>query len=320
MTEFYQEITPGGYGIAIKRKKTLFSEQSPFQKVEVFESDSTLGRVLTLDDLMMTTEGDEFHYHEMIAHIPMMHHKSPKTVLVIGGGDGGTVREVLKHDTVEQVVLCEIDGMVIDACKKYLPTISCELDNPKCEILVEDAIEYIKNKENMFDIILIDSTDDHFIVVSIPESEAESYQKRLESDPEFRENEIQQALGGTSADSRALPPGHIEYQSYMYKRDIKAAVDAASGSGTFDKWLTGLGWTVTAASIAKLIKLSKRANIFMLSADILRTLAQWAQQEREAWWKEAYKDIINGTISAVRYTIVQNTTEYPKIWRVFERI
>lgn len=95
----------------------MFSEQSPFQKVEVFESDSTLGRVLTLDDLMMTTEGDEFHYHEMIAHIPMMHHKSPKTVLVIGGGDGGTVREVLKHDTVEKVILCEIDGMVIDACK-----------------------------------------------------------------------------------------------------------------------------------------------------------------------------------------------------------
>lgn len=172
---------------------------------------------------------------------------------------------------------------------------------------------------NMKD-ILIDSTDDHFIVVSIPESEAESYQKRLESDPEFRENEIRQALGGTSADSRALPPGHIEYQSYMYRSDIKAAVDAASGSGTFDKWLTALGWTVSAADIAKIIKLSKKDNIFILTADILGTLVQWAQQEREAWWKEAYKDIINGTISAVRYTIVQNTTEYPKVWRVFERI
>ena len=144
MTQFYKEITPSGFGIAIKQKEVLFSEQSPFQKVEIFESDSTLGRVLTLDDLMMTTEGDEYHYHEMIAHIPMMHHKAPKTVLVIGGGDGGTVREVLKHDTVEKVVLCEIDGMVIDACKKYLPTIACELDNPKCEILVEDAIEYAK--------------------------------------------------------------------------------------------------------------------------------------------------------------------------------
>ena len=155
----YKEITPGGYGIAIKTKDILFSKQSDFQKVEIFDTDSTLGRVLTLDDLMMTTEGDEWHYHEMIAHIPMMHHKCPKTVLVIGGGDGGTVREVLKHDTVEKVVLCEIDGMVIDACKEFLPTISCELDNPKCEILVQDAIEYIKDKKNMFDIVLIDSTD-----------------------------------------------------------------------------------------------------------------------------------------------------------------
>ena len=156
---YYHEITPGGYGIAIKAGKVLYSKQSDFQKVEIFETDSDLGRVLTLDDLMMTTEGDEYHYHEMIAHIPMMHHKAPKTVLVIGGGDGGTVREVLKHDTVEKVVLCEIDGLVIEACKEFLPTISCELDNPKCEILVEDAIEYIKDKKGIFDIILIDSTD-----------------------------------------------------------------------------------------------------------------------------------------------------------------
>ena len=85
----YKEITPGGYGIAIKTKDILFSEQSKFQKVEIFDTDSTLGRVLTLDELMMTTEGDEFHYHEMIAHIPMMQHPCPKTVLVIGGGDTG---------------------------------------------------------------------------------------------------------------------------------------------------------------------------------------------------------------------------------------
>lgn len=157
--EFYKEITPAGFGIAIKVKEVLFSQQSPFQKVEIIDTDSTLGKILTLDDLMMTTEGDEYFYHEMIAHIPMMHHKNPKSVLVIGGGDGGTVREVLKHDTVEKVILCEIDGMVIDACKKYLPTIAGELDNPKVEVLVQDAIEYIKNKENEFDIVLIDSTD-----------------------------------------------------------------------------------------------------------------------------------------------------------------
>lgn len=159
MTEFYKEITPNGYGIAIKKKSTLFSEQSEFQKVEIIESDSTLGKFLTLDDLMMCTEGDEFYYHEMISHIPMMHHKAPKSVLVIGGGDGGTIREVLKHKTVEKVVLCEIDGMVIDACKKYLPTMACELDNPKVVIKVEDAIEFIKDKNDEYDIILIDSTD-----------------------------------------------------------------------------------------------------------------------------------------------------------------
>lgn len=157
--QFYKEITPAGFGIAIKIKEVLFSEQSPFQKVEILDSDSALGKILTLDDLMMTTEGDEHFYHEMIAHIPMMNHKEPKSVLVIGGGDGGTVREVLKHDTVEKVVLCEIDGMVIEVCKKHLPTIAGKLDDSRVEILVEDAIEYIKNKENEFDIVLIDSTD-----------------------------------------------------------------------------------------------------------------------------------------------------------------
>lgn len=157
--QFYKEITPAGFGIAIKVKEILFSEQSPFQKVEIIDSDSALGKILTLDGLMMTTEGDEYFYHEMIAHVPMMSHKCPKSILVIGGGDGGTVREVLKHGTVEKVVLCEIDGMVIDACKKYLPTIAGKLNDPRVEVLVEDAIKYIKNKENEFDIVLIDSTD-----------------------------------------------------------------------------------------------------------------------------------------------------------------
>ncbi|MFA7659403.1 MAG: polyamine aminopropyltransferase [Candidatus Gastranaerophilaceae bacterium] len=157
--QFYKEITPAGFGVAIRVKEVLFSKQSEFQKVEIIDTDSTLGKILTLDGLMMTTEGDEYFYHEMISHIPMMNHRCPKTVLVIGGGDGGTVKEVLKHDTVEKVVLCEIDAMVIDACKKYLPAIAGKLGDPRVEILVEDAIEYIKNKENEFDIILIDSTD-----------------------------------------------------------------------------------------------------------------------------------------------------------------
>lgn len=156
---YYHEITPSGFGIAIKAGKILYSKQSEFQKVEVFETESSLGRVLTLDDLMMTTEGDEYHYHEMIVHIPMMHHKNPESVLVIGGGDGGTVREVLKHKSVKKVVLAEIDGLVIDACKEFLPTISCGLSDPRVDIQVVDAIDFIKDKKNEYDIVLIDSTD-----------------------------------------------------------------------------------------------------------------------------------------------------------------
>lgn len=154
----YTELIDDKYGITIKVKDVLFTAQSEFQKVDVMDSESH-GRILTLDGLMMTTERDEFYYHEMISHIPMLSHKNPENILVIGGGDGGTIREVMKHNTVKKAVLCEIDGMVIDASKKFLPTIACELDNPKVEVVVADAIEYIKDKKNCYDVILIDSTD-----------------------------------------------------------------------------------------------------------------------------------------------------------------
>lgn len=154
----YTEMNDLGFGITMDIKQSLFKGQSEFQDVEILETEG-LGRMLLLDGLVMTTEKDEFFYHEMISHIPMNSHKNPEQVLVIGGGDGGTIREVLKHPTVKRVVLCEIDGMVIDVCKKYLPTIGCELDNPKVEMQVRDGIEYIKTQKNQFDIILIDSTD-----------------------------------------------------------------------------------------------------------------------------------------------------------------
>ena len=134
----YTEMNDLGFGITMNIKQSLFKDKSEFQDVEILETEG-LGRMLLLDDLVMTTEEDEFFYHEMIAHIPMMNHKCPKTVLVIGGGDGGTVREVLKHESVEEVVLCEIDGMVVDACKEYLPTIACGLSNPKVKIVIDDG-------------------------------------------------------------------------------------------------------------------------------------------------------------------------------------
>ena len=154
----YHEINPMHYGIAIEREETLFKDKSEFQEVEIFKSKG-MGHVLTLDGLMMTTEKDEFFYHEMISHIPLIAHKNPEHVLVIGGGDGGTVREVLKHKSIKSVQMCEIDGMVIEASKKYLPTIASKLDDPRVEVIVEDAIEFIKDKKNCYDVVLIDSTD-----------------------------------------------------------------------------------------------------------------------------------------------------------------
>lgn len=155
---WYTEKYNNNLGLTFKIKGTLHCEQSGFQKVEVIETEA-YGKMLLLDGLVMTTEKDEFFYHEMISHIPMLAHPNPERVLVVGGGDGGTVREVLKHPSVKEVVLCEIDGAVIEVSKKYLPSIAGKLDDSRVKINVEDAIEYMKRQNKSFDVILIDSTD-----------------------------------------------------------------------------------------------------------------------------------------------------------------
>jgi spermidine synthase len=155
---WYTETYNDNLGLTFKIKGTLHCEQSEFQKVEVIETEA-YGKMLLLDGLVMTTEKDEFFYHEMISHIPMLSHANPERVLVVGGGDGGTVREVLKHPSVKEIVLCEIDGAVIEVSKKYLPSIAGKLDDSRVTINVEDAIEYMKRQSKNFDVILIDSTD-----------------------------------------------------------------------------------------------------------------------------------------------------------------
>lgn len=139
-------------------REVLHHSVSEFQQVDVVDT-VALGRMLFLDGMVMTSERDEFIYHEMITHIPMLAHPEPKAVLVIGGGDGGTIREVLRHKSVERAVLCEIDGEVIDVCRKYLPSIAGQLDDPRVEIEVRDGAAYIAQHKNTFDVILIDSTD-----------------------------------------------------------------------------------------------------------------------------------------------------------------
>ena len=133
--------------------------QSPFQRVRIIES-YKYGKMLALDDMVMTTIEDEFHYHEMISHPAIFTHGNAKNILVIGGGDGGTVREILRHEDVQNVTMVEIDGEVIEACKKHLPQIASAFGNPKLNLIVDDGIAFIKNAQaNTYDIIIVDGSD-----------------------------------------------------------------------------------------------------------------------------------------------------------------
>ena len=137
----------------------LYRKQSQYQRVEIIDT-YAYGRALILDGMVMTTEQDEYVYHEMIAHIPLLTHPHPEKVLIIGGGDGGGAREALKHDSVNQVDLVEIDELVIESCKKYLPNLSQSFDHPNLNLYVQDGIEYMKKcSDNTYDVIIIDSTD-----------------------------------------------------------------------------------------------------------------------------------------------------------------
>ncbi|KYG91436.1 MULTISPECIES: polyamine aminopropyltransferase [Metasolibacillus] len=154
---FSESHTPN-VRLSIKVDKQLYSAQSEFQRIDVFES-KEFGRFLTLDGFMMLTEKDEFIYHEMITHVPMAVHPNPKKVLIIGAGDGGVVRELVQYQAIEHIDLVEIDEMVIEAAKKYLPQTASKFDDPRVHIHIEDGLKYVRFCENEYDIIIVDSTD-----------------------------------------------------------------------------------------------------------------------------------------------------------------
>lgn len=143
---------------SIKVDKQLYTEQSEFQRIDIFDSEE-FGRVLALDGYVMLTEKDEFMYHEMIVHVPMCVHPNPRKILVIGGGDGGTVRELVKYSSVESVDLVEIDEDVVTACKEYLPQTAGMLEDPRVNTHFEDGLKFIRHHENEYDLIIVDSTD-----------------------------------------------------------------------------------------------------------------------------------------------------------------
>ena len=154
---FSENHTPN-VKLSIRVDRQLYSGKSEFQRIDVFDSPE-FGRFLTLDGYMMLTEKDEFIYHEMITHVPMAVHPLVKKVLVIGAGDGGVIRELTRYPEIEHIDMVEIDPLVLEVCRKYLPKTACRLDDPRLSIHYEDGLKYVRFKENEYDLIIVDSTD-----------------------------------------------------------------------------------------------------------------------------------------------------------------
>lgn len=147
-----------GRALKIRITKSLEKIKSKFQEIEVVES-QPFGKILLIDEVIMLTEADEFCYHEMIAHVPLCVHPKAQKVLVIGGGDGGTVREILKHDIVKEIEVCEIDEKVIEISKRHFPNLANSFNDPKVKVYCEDGNKFIKRRKNEYDIIIVDSSD-----------------------------------------------------------------------------------------------------------------------------------------------------------------
>lgn len=158
MEMWFSEFHTPDVKYSIRVNKHLYSEQSDFQRIDIFETPE-FGRVLTLNSKIMLTERDEFVYDEMITHVPMAVHKGIKDILVIGAGDGGVVRELTRYDRVERIDLVEMDPQVVEACRTYLPSNACRLDDRRVHIYFENALKFIRRRQAAYDLIIVDSTD-----------------------------------------------------------------------------------------------------------------------------------------------------------------
>lgn len=155
----YTEWFPNATGLSFKIKKVLADTKSELQHIQIFETE-THGKLLVMDDCVMLTERDESAYHEMLVHVPLLAHPNPKRVLVIGGGDGGSLREIVRHANVEVARQVEIDGEVVRLSKEHFPALASSYDHPKVDLIVGNGIKFLKEAEDKsYDVILIDSTD-----------------------------------------------------------------------------------------------------------------------------------------------------------------
>ncbi len=154
---WFQETVRDQVGQMIRVKESLVSEKTPFQQIGVLDTDQ-FGRILVLDGAVNVGEKDEFIYSEMLAHVPFFVHPHVENLLVVGGGDGGVVREALKHP-IERIDLVEIDERVIEISREFFPSVSCGLNDPRVHITIGDGPRFVKNIEDAYDVIIVDSTD-----------------------------------------------------------------------------------------------------------------------------------------------------------------
>lgn len=158
MDLWFSEFHSKDVKFSVRIEKQLYSGQSDFQRIDVFES-KEFGKFFTLDGYIMITEKDEFIYHDMIVHVPMATNPKIENVLVIGAGDGGTVRELVRYGYIKRIDMVEIDKLVVDVCKEYFPNSTSGLDDPRVNLYFEDGLKFISDKVNEYDLIIVDSTD-----------------------------------------------------------------------------------------------------------------------------------------------------------------
>lgn len=157
--EWYREKLHQSYCQGFQVDKVLYEQRTEHQELIIFEN-TLFGRVMALDGIIQTTEKDEFIYHEMFAHMPLFAHPNPKRVLIVGGGDGGLLREVAKHQSIEHITMVEIDASVVEMAKTYLPKHSDgAFDDPRLTLVIADGLAYVQQCDEQFDVILSDSTD-----------------------------------------------------------------------------------------------------------------------------------------------------------------
>ena len=158
MEVWFTEQQHPGLRLTCKVLQTLHRETTPFQEIVVLDTEQ-FGRMLVLDGAIQATITDEFVYHEMLAHVPICSHHHPKDVLIIGGGDGGCAREVLRHQQIGSVTQVEIDQRVVEVSKQFLPELACSFDDPRMSVCFEDGIAFVKDREACYDVILVDAPD-----------------------------------------------------------------------------------------------------------------------------------------------------------------